>query len=966
MFPRNNANKKPIKLGTNSNKMKSMGAFIDNELKLLKNMKQRNNNNPTSLNTQNMNLNINLTDKTKPNPNVSNNPPIVVNNSMAESQNFLKNSMSNKGFNPQKTLDDNMRTSQTKFEGFNNATKFTDSNTNLSQILDKSESRRTRRPPSTVSNKSEPFVIKFPQEQIQNKKTKDILKNLNKGIETDFNYRNNNIIENISGLKASNEKKDNSNKKNYIESYNKIADAPKNIFGDEEIEEDYGDFENVEAEKEKNIENKNDWEDMFGENANFNNVDDEKILQPQKVNKDKSKREQIIERLNDIKNIILLSDEYIEIVSINKTNDNKLNNDMNFNLGNNKGKEEAAINTDPIVYKNKATATEENLDLNINNNEKNENDEDEKDNDNEGMNLPIISYNQNETEKKSKIILSSYQPLSYDAYNVFVKIAPSIEKMLLNNINKYILQKKNEKHIEESTGMHKLSMEFDFPNELLSYMFPNNPNNIKINIDKYLFFDTKPYLIAFSLSLKTKDSSSLSPIFEDNFGIINTANLIMLFDIFTKKVIKTLFCQSRINDLATIGEGENLLVAARVGGEIDIFDISLKGDDTKGDNDKYFMGFESSDMNNNVSLARADLNQKNSPINNNPKYKLVLPIFSSYNFLQSHNDYNDNEENFKEINGFNSQVKKMIKVTNKNNENNDYIDKLYELFIFDQTGYLISFQFYDSDIRSLLRIEHIFNEPYINSDLNPLLKRCFNTLPDNENNKKENLLTEIYDIKYYRENILYILCNFGLCKLTIEGKDTFLCDPVYFSLSEDNMNSMTCFDISDIGQIVCGFNDKSVKIIDAESKSLLFSSVVDGIDDTTLINNIVWSKAICKNTKNKLIRRTLLANFFIFTSKNEFVIYDLNQKKIDMLRKVKKFKEFGKTLKLSRKNSLIDMSDCLYTDYSNFIVMSECDQVNKAKFSITKLSLRKQYYEEGTIVKVNKKIIGKLESLLNN
>jgi hypothetical protein len=389
----------------------------------------------------------------------------------------------------------------------------------------------------------------------------------------------------------------------------------------------------------------------------------------------------------------------------------------------------------------------------------------------------------------------------------------------------------------------------------------------------------------------------------------------------------------------------------------------LKGDDTKADNDeKYFMGFE---CNNDMSLARVDITRLNTPVKNNPKFKLILPIISSCSFLQSKKD-NKNGDILREELSFNSQVKKMLKVVNKNIENNENIDKLYEIFVFDQTGYLISFQFYDSDIRSPFRLEHAFSDSYINSDLNPLLKRCFNTLPDNGTNIKENLLTEIYDIKYYRENMLYILCNFGLCKLTIEGKDTFLCDPIYYSLSQENMNSMTSFDISDLGQIVCGFNDKSVKIIDAENKSILYSSVVDSIDETTLINNIQWSKAICKNIKNKLIRRTLLANFFIFTSKNEFVIYDLNQKKIESLRKIKKFKEFGKILNLSRKNSLIDMSDCLYTDYSNFIVMSECEQANKAKFSITKLSLRKQYYDEGTIVKVNKKIIGKLGSLLNN
>ena len=950
--------------------MKDMNAFLENELKLLDKMKTKSRrNNPTTLNNPNLNLNINISEN-KSRPISSNNNPIIVNNSMAESQNFIKNTMANKGLNntAQKTIDDNMRTSQTKFEGFSNVTKFTETNTtNTSQLIDKNESRRTRRPPSSSSNKTEPFVIKFPQEQIQNKKAKDILKNLNKERDIDINFRNNNIIENISGLKPSNEKKEEIKKPTYIESYNKIGDAPKNIFGDEEIEEDYGDFENVEGEKDKKNENKNenknDWEDMFGENANFNDVDEDKVLKPQIINKNKSKRDQIIERLNDIKNIILLSEEYIEIASLEKTTDNK-NDKMDFNIGSNQGKQDLAVNTDPIVYKNKATATEENFDLNMNNNEGNDNENDEENKDKD--HLHITSYNQNVNEKKSKIILSSYQPLSYDAYNVFVKTAPAIEKMLLNNINKYILQKKGEKQVEESTGMHKLSMEFEFPNDLLVYMFPNNSNNININIDKFLFFDTKPYLVAFSLTLTTKGCSSIAHIFEDNFGNFDTVNLIMLFDIFTKKIIKTLFCQSKINDMVAIGDGENILVAARVGGEYDIFDISLKGDDTQDEGDvKYFMGFEND--NNNVSLGRADINQKSMPINNNPKFKIILPLFSTYNFMLLNNIKNKEEENapIGDI-GFNSQVKKMIKVINKNNESNNYIDKLYEIFIFDQTGYLISFQFNDSDTQSYSHLENIFNEPYINFDLNPLIKRCFNTLPDNGNNIKENMLTEIYDVKYYKDNILYVLCNFGLCKLTIEGKDTFLCDPIYCSLSEGNNNSMTCFDISDLGQIVGGFNDNSVKIIDSENKQCIYSSVVEGVDDSTLINNISWSKAICKTTKNKLIRRALLANFFIFTSKNEFIIYDLNQKKIENVRKVKKFKDFGKALKLSRKNSLIEMSDCLFTDYSNFIAMSECNQINKAKFSITKLSLRKQYYDEGTILKVNKKIIVKLLSLLNN
>ena len=780
MFPRKSPNKKPIKLGPGSKKLNEMNAFIDTELKSLMNRRQQ----VTSLNN-----------------------PININNSMAESQNNLKNVMNKNGFGAQnKPIEEQMRTSQSKFEGFSNVTKFTD-NPNTSVLIDKKESRRARRPPSSSSNKSEPFIIKFPQEQTSKNKNKELLKHLNKDKEVEVNFKNN-----ITGLKPENKIKDEQkNKKPYIESYNKIEDQPKNIFGDEEIEEDYGDFENVDENKN---ENKNDWEDMFGENANFNDIDEERKLKPMKINKDKSKREQIIERMNDIKNIILLSEEYIEIASLEKTeeNDNKMGLGSNLNMD--KGKQETGINTDIIEYKDIGTATEENFDFDLNNEDDGEETK-EKEKDTE-LHLGINSFNETGKEKKSKIMVASYQPMSYDAYNVFVKIAPSIETMLLNNINKYILQKKDDKQIEESTGMHKLSMEFNFPNDLLAYIFPKNSNNIKINIDKFLFFDTKPYLIAYSLSLISNNSSNISQIFQDNFGDISSCNLIMIYDIYTKKVMKSLFSQSKVNDMITIGEGENLLVTARVGGEFDIFDISQKGDENGEDiGIKYFMGFEPDYANNNMSLGREDLsNQKNILSKINPKFKLVLPIFSSYNFMSDSNIIKETDENL----GFNSQVKKMIKVINKNTENKNYIDKLYEIFTLNQTGYLLSFQFTDSDIRSLSRLEHIFNEPDINSDLNPLIKRSFNTMPDNGDYSKENLLTEIYDIKYYKENILFVLCNFGLCKLTIEGKDNFLCNIIYSCVEKENPNQMTCFDISDLGQIVCCFNDKTVKVINEENK----------------------------------------------------------------------------------------------------------------------------------------------------
>ena len=929
--------RKPIKLGAaglSSPNMNDMDAFINNEMK--------------ALNKKNQNQ--------SPNPKVLDRRPIMLNyqhknpnNPLRDSKDLMK-PKSNKSFGNQK-IDENMGVSQTKFEGFSNATKFSETNTS-NMFKEEPLPVETKSRVPTATNKPENFVIKFPQEQAQKEKTKEILKKLKNDSFI------NNAIENVKGLKPENEKKDFGQKKGaYIESYNKIESKPKNIFGDEEIEEDYNDFENVEDKKNdiKNESKKNDWEDMFGENAQFNNVDEDQILKPQKICKDKSKRDQIIERLNDIKNLILLSDEYLDLYSFDKSNENNLD-DMDDEINNKK--QEIAINTDPIIYKDKGTATDENYDINNtnNNNEDNEENDDEKEN-------TFRDYNNKDNlvnkEKKAQIIVSSYQPLTYDAYNVFIKTAPAIENMLLNNINKYILQNKNGNKPQENTGMSKLSMEFNFPVDLLDYMFPNNKSEkVKIDINKFLFFDTKPYLIAISLSLSTEFSPILAPIFGDNFENISSANIIILFDFVSIKISKILYSSSKINDMIAIGEGENILISARIDGELDVYDISLKEENNSKmeTDDKYFMGFE---KNNFVSLSRLNVeNNKNQ--NTDPKFKLILPLFSSSIYKNNYNDPSFDNNN----KGFNSEIKKMIKVVNKNIENTNFIEKLYEIFLIDITGYLISLKFSESNISSLQILENKFNTPSISFDFNPLLKRVFNTLPDNGNQNNENLLTEIYDVKYYKDNQLYILCNFGLCKISIEGKDTFLSDPIYYSIQ--NENYMTAFDVSDLGYVACSFNDKSVKIIDSNNKNIIYSSVVDNLSESTLINNVMWSKVICKNKNNKLIRRTLLANFFILTSKNEFIIYDLNQKKLDQIRKVKKYKDMGKTQNLTRKNSLMDMSETLFTDYSNFITMSECNQSNNAKFIIYKLSLRKQYYEESNIMKVNDKIIGKMMSLLNN
>ena len=74
----------------------------------------------------------------------------------------------------------------------------------------------------------------------------------------------------------------------------------------------------------------------------------------------------------------------------------------------------------------------------------------------------------------------------------------------------------------------------------------------------------------------------------------------------------------------------------------------------------------------------------------------------------------------------------------------------------------------------------------------------------------------------------------------------------------------------------------------------------------------------------------------------------------------------GSKQNLTSKNSLVEISDSLFTDYSNYILQSDSSHSNEGKIDIHKLSLRKQYYEENNIERVNDKILLKILSLTNN
>jgi hypothetical protein len=59
------------------------------------------------------------------------------------------------------------------------------------------------------------------------------------------------------------------------------------------------------------------------------------------------------------------------------------------------------------------------------------------------------------------------------------------------------------------------------------------------------------------------------------------------------------------------------------------------------------------------------------------------------------------------------------------------------------------------------------------------------------------------------------------------------------------------------------------------------------------------------------------------------------------------------------------MSDALFTDYSNLILLSNSNEDNTAKVELHKLILRKQYFDESNIERANEKILQKVFSLNN-
>ena len=850
----------------------------------------------------------------------------VRNKEAEKSKNVLKESMKSINLNEIKKKEikeETMNSTATKFEGFNKAIKFNDSGTSFHPAQGtelKTSVSSSKMNTSSVLSKPEPFVInKFP-EQSKNEKTKDIINDLNKSENKKPTTPKINIKPNEINLAKKIETETAGNKA-FEPQINKIEKE------EEEVYDEYDDFiedDEVLKKIETKVEPKEEIDEFNTDGKEYNNIEDEVIAPRQEV--PKTKREMVLKRVKDLKDAIELSSEMINLFEMDFTKDEDEEKKEEISIKKEET-EESGVNTEQIETKENYTMMDNGSDLALSISSKVEK-------------KKIIAKKENineeakeEKKEETKVQTINYQPITYDAYKFFIHIGPYMENVLLNNINKYILQNKSES--SEATGFSKLDKDFTFPSDLKKYLFADC-SDVKVSFRKYLFFDTKPFQIAFALTLSKKNSNPLTSVFSPISS--DSCHLIILYSIFKSQIEHIYYSFSAIDDMVVIGESESILLSAKADGQVDVFDLY-----NNFNNEQYYMNYE-----NNLSIARDKSFMSKEKKVMEPKFKLILPLISTNNPL------------------FTSQIKKFAKTVNDSYTE----EKIYTIYSIDQSGHFGSFVIRESFTHNYSLLENAMLSPEINFDLSTIIKRVFNVPIEND--------PECIDIKCYKERRIYLLTNFGLCAIDIEGKEHFIVDVIYETNNATNSNAMTAFDISDTGNLVCAFNDLSIKIYAKESKDVIYQSYAKGtsldkekkkieigLSEGASINKIVWSNIICKNGKGKLIRRSILTNFYVFSTKNDFVIFDLNQKNVGDIRKIKKLKELGAKNKLSRKNSFIDMSDSLFTDYSNFILQSNGKEDSEGKVEMYKLSLRKQYYEEATILKTNEKVMKKVLTLVN-
>jgi WD40 repeat protein len=314
---------------------------------------------------------------------------------------------------------------------------------------------------------------------------------------------------------------------------------------------------------------------------------------------------------------------------------------------------------------------------------------------------------------------------------------------------------------------------------------------------------------------------------------VKDVNLVVIFNLFSGDYEKIFFSFNKITSLAILGTSESILAASKIDGTIDIFNLRKTGQE------RYYMNFETK-----VNPMLENHTRDNTP----NKFKLILPIHT----LQSESTSKIVKLRKRVIEGINSRV-----------------IKLYSLSL---DGKIEIYEMNDSTLDELKEVSK-----------NTIKKINTLDISTHFNNFSDLGKLKCLDINFSRKagnysDIIYILTNFGLIKLSLAGRNDFIVNSIFDI-------GVTAFDVSDNGYVLAAFNDLMVRLYDETSLNMVFQMYAEELSCDTIIDKIYFSDIVCKDENNKLLRRTLLANMFAFTTKNEFIIFDLNQKVGSKVRK---------------------------------------------------------------------------------
>jgi hypothetical protein len=126
----------------------------------------------------------------------------------------------------------------------------------------------------------------------------------------------------------------------------------------------------------------------------------------------------------------------------------------------------------------------------------------------------------------------------------------------------------------------------------------------------------------------------------------------------------------------------------------------------------------------------------------------------------------------------------------------------YKIYSMDLNGNIIIWEFLDKDIKEMYKLDTLPMRKIKEISVENLLKRT------TENKKIKSTSLEVKQSNNTRD-IIYVLCNIGLIKLSIDVSEQHIF--AFIHNNEKEATDITAFSLSDMGFFLCSYSDSWIK-----------------------------------------------------------------------------------------------------------------------------------------------------------